>query len=266
MRLTIGWTTWQVGHMVPAPGRVPLPFRPARRRRIHEDVAEQIRDAILDGRFRAGQRLPPERELAVEFGVNRTSLREAIKVLEGLNLVRVRQGDGATVQPLIEASFDVLAPTIFRRGRIDMQAFVELAEVMLPLLYEMARLAIARHQPAQIDALRRLRDAIADEEREREARFATARDVLVLLSDMTANRVWQMLARRTRTLLASDPLREARRRLKRDPGRLVPIIDASLAAIDAGRPDEALAALQRLITVVGDTGLRPERDRTGRTP
>src|SRR4051812_519972 len=185
--------------------RTVLPFRPAVRRRIHEDVAEQLRDAILDGRFRAGDRLPAERELAVEFGVNRTSIREAIKVLEGLNLVHVRQGDGATVQPLIDASFEVLAPMIFHRGRIDVQAFVEFSEVMLPLLYEMARLAVARHAPPQIDALRALRDVIADGERPREDRFAAGRDVLVLLSDMTGNRVWQMLARRTRGLLASAP-------------------------------------------------------------
>ena len=62
-------------------------FRPAVRRRIHEDIAEQLRDAILDGRFPAGSKLPPERELAIEFKVNRTSIRDAIKVLEGLNLV-----------------------------------------------------------------------------------------------------------------------------------------------------------------------------------
>jgi DNA-binding FadR family transcriptional regulator len=236
--------------------RTVLPFRPAVRRRIHEDVAEQLRDAILDGRFRAGDRLPAERELAVEFGVNRTSIREAIKVLEGLNLVHVRQGDGATVQPLIDASFEVLAPMIFHRGRIDVQAFVEFSEVMLPLLYEMARLAVARHAPPQIDALRALRDVIAGAERPREDRFAAGRDVLVLLSDMTGNRVWQMLARRTRGLLASAPLREARRRLKRDPGLLVPIIDASLAAIDAGRPDDALAALRRFVTAVGESDFR----------
>jgi DNA-binding FadR family transcriptional regulator len=173
--------------------------------------------------------------------------------------VHVRQGDGATVQPLIDASFEVLAPMIFHRGRIDVRAFVEFTEVMLPLLYEMARLALARHQPGQVDALRGLRDAIADERLDREARFAAGRDVLVLLSDMTGNRVWQMLARRTRILLASKPLREARRRLKRDPGILVPIIDASLAAIDAGRPDDALAALRRLITAVGDGDLRAGR-------
>jgi GntR family transcriptional regulator, transcriptional repressor for pyruvate dehydrogenase complex len=237
----------------------PLPFRPAVRRRIHEDVAEQLRDAILDGRFPAGQRLPPERELALEFGVNRTSIREALKTLEGLGLVRIRQGDGATVQPLIEASFEILAPLIFHRGRYDADAFAEFTEVMRPLLYEMARLAIERHEPGEIEALRALRDVIADEAREREERFGAARDVLVLLSDMTGNRVWQMLARRTRALLASEPLREARRKLRRDPHHLIPILDASLGAIDAGRPADALAALRRLITAVGESDVRVGR-------
>jgi len=237
-------------------------FRPPRRRRIHEDVAEQLRDAILDGRFRAGQKLPPERELAEEFQVNRTSVREAIKVLEGLGLVTVRQGDGATVQPLIDASLDILAPMIFHGGRIDADTLVDMTEVIMPLLFEMARLAVERRQPRQLVELRRLRDLIADEGREREERFASSRDLIVLLSDMTRNRVWQMLARRLRALLASEPLRETRRRLRRDPGRIVPIIDTSLDAIDNGRPEDALAALRRLITLVGDASLQAGSQRT----
>lgn len=235
-----------------------VPFRPPQRRRLHEDVAGQLRDAILDGRFRAGQKLPPERELADEFQVNRTSIREAIKVLEGLALVTVRQGDGATVQPLVDASLDVLAPMIFHGGRVDTALLVEFTEVMMPLLFEMARLAIERRQPEQLNALRRLRDAIADGTRAREERFASARDVLVFLSDMTRNRVWQMLARRTRSLLASAPMLETRRRLRRDPGKIVPVIDTCLSAIDAGRPDAAIKALRRLISLVGDTALTVE--------
>jgi GntR family transcriptional regulator, transcriptional repressor for pyruvate dehydrogenase complex len=240
---------------MPSAPRTLVPFRPPARRRLHEDVAEQLRDAIIDGRFPRGQRLPPERELAEEFRVNRTSIREAIKVLEGLGLVSVRQGDGATVQPLVDASFDLLAPMIFHGGRIDAALLAELTEVMMPLLFEMARLAIERRRPPQLAILRRLRDTIADETQEREERFAAARDVLVLLSDMSNNRVWQMLARRTRALLASAPMRETRRRLRRDPEHIVPVIDTCLAAIRAGHPADALRALRRFISLIGDTAL-----------
>src|SRR5215475_15321721 len=135
---------------------VVLPFRPPARRRLHEDVAEQLRDAILDGRFVAGRKLPPERELATEFRVNRTSVREAIKVLEGLGLVTVRQGDGATVRPLVDASLEVLGPMIFHDGRVDAALMAEMGEVLRPLLLELARKACDRHRPEHLAALRRL--------------------------------------------------------------------------------------------------------------
>jgi hypothetical protein len=69
---------------------------------------------------------------------------------------------------------------------------------------------------------------------------------------MTRNRVWQMLARRLRALFRQEPLRAARERMRRDPGRFVPLIDACLAALDAGRTDEAITTLQELIQVLGD--------------
>jgi len=242
-----------------------VPFRPAARRRLHEEVVEQLRDAILDGRFAAGKKLPPERELAERFDVNRTSVREALKVLEGLGLVSVRQGDGATVRPLIDASLDVLAPMIFHGGRVDVGLAEEMNEVIRPLLVDMARLAIERRRPEHLAVLRALRERIADERSEREARFGALRDLLVQLSDMTRNRVWQMLARRTRAFLASAPLQEARRRLRRDPGCYVPLIDACLTALAADRPAEAIEALHQLIARVG-TDERPTGRRVAAAP
>jgi DNA-binding FadR family transcriptional regulator len=233
---------------------MPEAIRPLVRRRLHEDVAEHLRDAILDGRFKAGDKLPPERELAARFGVNRTSVREALKVLEGLRMVRVRQGDGAIVLPVIDASLDLLGPMLFHDDRLDAALLAELREVLGPLLFEMARLALERSGPAHVDAIRALRDRLADPARELEERAGAARDLLVLLADMTGNRVWQMLARRTRAFLASAPLREARRRLARDPAAFVPAVDAGLAALAEGRTNDAIAAVQRFITLLGATG------------
>jgi GntR family transcriptional repressor for pyruvate dehydrogenase complex len=60
--------------------------------RIHEEIAEQIKVAIRDGRLKPGDRLPPERELTVRFGVSRMSVRDALRVLEASGLVDVRVG------------------------------------------------------------------------------------------------------------------------------------------------------------------------------
>jgi GntR family transcriptional regulator, transcriptional repressor for pyruvate dehydrogenase complex len=231
-------------------GKVVL-FEPPARRRLHHAVAEQLRDAIFDGRFRAGEKLPPERELAQEFAVNRTSVREAIQTLERLGLVTVRQGDGATVQPLTDASLDALPAMIFHGGRIDVALMADLLEVVTPLLAEMGRLAIERLEPSDLAALHRLRDRVADPTRAREERATALRDVVVLLSDMSRNRVWQMLARRMRAFLASPPLRAARDRLGSDPGLLVPIMDTCLDELAAGRKERAIGELQRLLSLLG---------------
>jgi GntR family transcriptional repressor for pyruvate dehydrogenase complex len=67
-------------------------FRAVRTGRAFEAVVEQIRSALKAGRYRVGEQLPPERELAAVFGVSRTVVREAIRVLELSGLLIVRHG------------------------------------------------------------------------------------------------------------------------------------------------------------------------------
>ena len=60
--------------------------------RAHEQILESLRAQIDDGSLGVGDRLPAERELAARFGVSRTSVREAIRVLEVMGIVSVRRG------------------------------------------------------------------------------------------------------------------------------------------------------------------------------
>ncbi len=73
------------------------PLRTIKRTQRSEEVRRQIEDAIRAGDFPPGERLPSERELVETFGVSRVSVREAIRSLETLGLVRVYQGRGAFV-------------------------------------------------------------------------------------------------------------------------------------------------------------------------
>jgi DNA-binding FadR family transcriptional regulator len=66
-------------------------------RRLYQQVADQIRQVIVQGAFGPGSRLPPERELAVQFGVSRPSLREALIALEIQGIVETRIGSGLYV-------------------------------------------------------------------------------------------------------------------------------------------------------------------------
>jgi DNA-binding FadR family transcriptional regulator len=62
-------------------------FQAVERSTIYVQVAEQIRDAILDRTISSGQRLPPERELATQFGVSRATIREALRHLQAQGLL-----------------------------------------------------------------------------------------------------------------------------------------------------------------------------------
>ena len=63
-----------------------------------------LREAILGGRIAAGERLPPERVLAEELGVNRVTVRSALARLQVAGLIAIRQGSGARVQPWQESA------------------------------------------------------------------------------------------------------------------------------------------------------------------
>ncbi|UCV26942.1 FCD domain-containing protein [Ferribacterium limneticum] len=73
--------------------------------RISDAVASTLERRILEGSLKSGDRLPPERELAIELGVSRPSLREAIQKLASKGMVTSRQGGGTYVTDALESTF-----------------------------------------------------------------------------------------------------------------------------------------------------------------
>ncbi|MER7399784.1 GntR family transcriptional regulator [Streptomyces sp. NPDC000151] len=69
-------------------------WRPVRQSRTHELVLESIEERVLAGELKAGDRLPPERELAPVLGVSRSALREALRVLETIGVLVAQAGRG----------------------------------------------------------------------------------------------------------------------------------------------------------------------------
>lgn len=67
-------------------------FTPAKRTRSFEDVVTQVRDAVLAGQIKHGERLPNERDLSRLFSVSRSTLREGLRVLEALGVIEIRRG------------------------------------------------------------------------------------------------------------------------------------------------------------------------------
>lgn len=76
-------------------------FVPIQRQRAFEQVLAQLQDTILRGELKPGDRLPNERLLAEQLGVGRPTVREALRVLEGLEIIAVRPGAGAASGSII---------------------------------------------------------------------------------------------------------------------------------------------------------------------
>lgn len=88
-----------------------MPVKSINNRRLYQQIADQLRGMINRGEYPPGSYLPPERELSQQFGVSRTSLREALIALEVIGLVRVRVGDGVSVIGPEPAIGDASVPT-----------------------------------------------------------------------------------------------------------------------------------------------------------
>jgi DNA-binding FadR family transcriptional regulator len=76
-----------------------MQIEPIRQRRLYRQVADQLRQLIDGGRFTQGSRLPTERELALQLGISRPTVREALIALEVDGLVDIRVGSGIYVNP-----------------------------------------------------------------------------------------------------------------------------------------------------------------------
>lgn len=72
-------------------------FESINTKKNYEQIIDQIQEMIVDGTFKSGDKLPPERELTTKLGVSRTSLREALKALEVLGLIESKQGGGSYI-------------------------------------------------------------------------------------------------------------------------------------------------------------------------
>lgn len=164
------------------------------KQRVAEEVAEQLRSLILGGQYPPGSKLPPERELSKRLRVNRASLREALKKLEHLGLVRIRQGDGTRVQNFMETGGIELVQHLLPLAGGKPELIRDLLEFRRIFGREIARLSAARSSKNG-DGLAKLR-ALADRGDQTSGAlelFDIDFDFYVALAQMSGNQVMLLL-------------------------------------------------------------------------
>ena len=218
-------------------------WKPVERRRIAEEVARQLRGLILKGKYQPGDKLPPERRLAETLGVNRATLREALRNLEHMGLVAIRQGDGTRVLDFIQtAGLDLLGHMISLSGDAGQAVLGDVLEFRLIAGRETARLAAQRATAEQLAALGELAARPT----------STPEEVLALDMDF-----YFQLARATDNVvfpLLYNPVRTTVHRFSRFFSNLEPTEEEVrahhaeiLEAVRAGDPDAASQAAEAFL-------------------
>ncbi|NKQ51897.1 FadR family transcriptional regulator [Amycolatopsis sp. K13G38] len=124
-------------------------------------LANELRERILDGEFPEGTALPPERELVSQTQMSRTTVREALRILEVQGLVRIKTGraGGAFVQRPGRDSVATSVSLLIRGQQIRLAALLETREAIEPFC---ARLAARHRTDADLDRLDAANKDIAD--------------------------------------------------------------------------------------------------------
>ncbi|HLX56286.1 MAG TPA: FadR/GntR family transcriptional regulator [Ktedonobacteraceae bacterium] len=129
-------------------------YTPIQSVKVFEQVAVQIERRILDGELRSGDRLPTERELAEQFQVSRTAVREAMKILAQKGLVDMRPGRGTIVIDGSHAAMQDSIGLVMRLKLGEVGGSNSLVEVREILETEIAALAAARATEKEVAAMR----------------------------------------------------------------------------------------------------------------
>lgn len=168
-----------------------------KREAVSTELARKLIDHLLrSGQFTVGDRLPPERQLAVELGVGRSAVREALKSLSLLGLVEIRQGSGS----YLRGTDSAILPRVLDWGLLlGTKRVQDLYEAELHLEPAVARVAARRRQTADLDKLHRVLQRV-----ERRSANVVVRDVVdfhLILAAMAQNEVLTSLVSNLQTLM-----------------------------------------------------------------
>ncbi len=159
-------------------------FKSISNRKIYEEVIEQIQRNILDGDLKKGDKLPSERELSELMNISRTSIREALRVLESMGVVESIHGEGNFICTNTEKSLLQPLSMMFKLNNGQYKDIFELRKV---LEVENAKLAALRSTDMDCRELLTI-----VEEMEKESNGENRNEILVSLDKKFHNKVASM--------------------------------------------------------------------------
>lgn len=128
-------------------------FTPVKNTKVYEQVIEQIKEMIVSGKLKKGDRLPPERELVEQLQASRASIREALRALQIIGLIECRQGGGNYIRESFENSLFEPLSIMFILQNSKPEEILELRKIVEVETVVLAAEKITDEELAEIGAL-----------------------------------------------------------------------------------------------------------------
>ncbi|TKG58796.1 FadR/GntR family transcriptional regulator [Prauserella endophytica] len=161
-------------------------IEPVRRLKVSDSVAAQLEQLIEQGEYQPGDKLPPERALAEQFGVGRSSMREALRLVEANGLLRTEHGIGVFV-----VSNTKSAPMLSELLLFDDFTVPELFEARLSLERDAAGMAARRITDNEAEELQRILDEAGNPSLSNDAFVKLDAELHRAIVKATKNRIWE---------------------------------------------------------------------------
>jgi GntR family transcriptional repressor for pyruvate dehydrogenase complex len=222
-------------------------LKPLASARRVDGVLERLRSLILTGSYPAGARLPNERELAEALGVNRSSVREALRWLEFLELIEVRHGQGSFVRDMSGSSALQLIEALLRdRRTVTADLLRQILEFRRHITAHVVELAARNRTPELLDRARALLAREAQAGSDPKAALELDVQMNSLLGEATGNLMYQFLTNLfTKLIRRLGPLYYNDRR---DHSRSLETHHQILAALESGDAAEARRILEVMLS------------------
>lgn len=123
------------------------------KRNHYEEIAEQLKQLILDGKLKVGDKLPSTKDMSEQFGVGRSTTREALSALKAMGYIEIRQGGGCRVISSAPTPAQVELPEL-QTLRMNRETLLELLEARHALEVSNASIAADKATEADIAQLR----------------------------------------------------------------------------------------------------------------
>jgi GntR family transcriptional regulator, transcriptional repressor for pyruvate dehydrogenase complex len=153
--------------------------------RLYEQIVQQIQDSIEQGALKPGEQLPAERALALQFGVSRTAVREAVKALHEKGLVEAYPGRGTFITSGSSNAIRLTLDRMIKTGSAD--GTVHLTEVREMLEPEIAALAATRAREENLEELKEAVGIMDDAKQDPAAYIEADLDFHLALAEAAAN-------------------------------------------------------------------------------